>query len=49
VWFTHDETVVVVLLGFDKAPLGDVWYASAAVRGEAMVDQWIRQQKDGRA
>ena len=48
VWFPDDETAVVALMGFDKARLGDVWYSSAAIRGEAMVDQWLRD-KQGRS
>lgn len=39
-WFESDR--VVVALGFNKARLGDVWYASAATRAEALVDQWRR-------
>jgi hypothetical protein len=34
----------VALVGFDKKAIGDVFYASAAVRGEAMVDAWLRQK-----
>jgi hypothetical protein len=37
------------LVGFDKKQIGDVFYASAATRGEALVDQWIRQHGEGRA
>jgi len=32
-------------MGFDKARLGDVWYSGAAVRSEAMVDQWLREEQ----
>jgi len=32
---------------FDKARLGDVWYASAAAQSEAMVDQWLREHEGG--
>jgi hypothetical protein len=46
-WFTSDETVVVALVGFDKKSIGDVFYTSAAARGEALVDQWIRQHQGG--
>jgi hypothetical protein len=46
-WFTSDETVVVALVGFDKKLIGDVFYTSAAARGEALVDQWIRQHQGG--
>jgi hypothetical protein len=43
-WFPNDEEVVIALAGFDKKAIGDVFYASAAVRGEAMVDDWLRQK-----
>jgi len=43
VWFPSDGDVVVALLSFDKARLGDVWYDRAAIEGQALVDQWIRQ------
>ncbi len=43
-WFPSDEEVVIALVGFDKKAIGDVFYASAAVRGEAMVDAWLRQK-----
>ena len=46
-WFPSDETVVVALVGFDKKSIGDVFYTSAAARGEALVDQWIRQHQGG--
>jgi hypothetical protein len=42
VWFPDHEMVVIALMGFDKALWGDVWYSSAAVRCEAVVDQWLR-------
>jgi hypothetical protein len=35
---------VIALIGFDKKTIGDVFYASAAVRGEALVDAWLRQK-----
>ncbi len=43
-WFPTDQTVVVALVGFDKKTIGDVFYASAAVRGEALVDAWLRRK-----
>jgi hypothetical protein len=43
-WFRTSQNVVVALIGFDKKPIGDVFYASAAVRGEALVDTWLRQK-----
>lgn len=44
VWFPDKGRAVVALVGFDKAHLGDLWYTSATIRAEAMVDQWKRQQ-----
>lgn len=37
-WFPNDAEVVIALVGFDKKAIGDVFYASAVVRGEALVD-----------
>jgi hypothetical protein len=45
VWFPDADTVVIALVGFDKARHGDIWYTSAAVRAEGMVDQWLRAQR----
>lgn len=49
-WFPSDEEVVIALVGFDKKAIGDVFYASAAARGEALVDALLRQKgsSDGR-
>jgi hypothetical protein len=44
-WFPSDTEVVIALVGFDKKAIGDVFYASAAARGEAMVDAWLRQER----
>jgi hypothetical protein len=43
-WFPADDHVVLALIGFDKKTIGDVFYASAATRAEALVDAWLRQQ-----
>jgi hypothetical protein len=43
-WFPADDQVVIALIGFDKKAIGDVFYASAAARGEALVDAWLRQK-----
>ena len=43
-WFPADDEVVIALIGFDKKAIGDVFYASAAARGEALVDAWLRQK-----
>ena len=45
-WFESD-VLVVALVGFNKAKLGDVWYTSAAIRAEALVDQWRRTHRPG--
>ena len=37
---------MIVLVGFDKKAIGDVFYASAAIRGDALVDAWLRQKGD---
>ncbi|MDT3445961.1 MULTISPECIES: hypothetical protein [unclassified Pseudofrankia] len=46
-WFPEDDRVVLALIGFDKKPIGDVFYASASARGEALVDAWLRRQEGG--
>ena len=43
VFWVENDRVIVALVGFNKARLGDLWYTSAAVRAEALVDQWRRQ------
>ena len=43
-WLPADDEVVIALIGSDKKAIGDVFYASAAVRGEALVDAWLRQK-----
>ncbi len=43
-WFPANDQVVIALVGFDKKTIGDVFYASAAARGEALVDAWLRQK-----
>ena len=49
-WFLSEEEIVIALVGFDKKAIGDVFYASAAARGEALVDALLRQKgsSDGR-
>ena len=41
-WFPEAGTVVVALIGGDKASIGDLWYDSATPRAELAVDQWLR-------
>jgi hypothetical protein len=43
-WFPADGEVVIALIGFDKKTIGDVFYASATARGEALVEAWLRQK-----
>jgi hypothetical protein len=43
-WFPSDQEVVIALIGFDKKTIGDIFYASAAARGEALVDALLRQK-----
>jgi hypothetical protein len=44
--FPSEEEVVIALVGFDQKTIGDVFYASAVVRGEALVDAGLRQKGD---
>ena len=43
-WFPANDQIVLALVGFDKKSIGDVFYASAAARGEAIIDAWLRQK-----
>ena len=43
-WFPASNQVVLALVGFDKKPVGDVCCTSAAARGEAIADSWLRQK-----
>ena len=43
-WFSANDQIVLALVGFDKKSIGDVFYASAAARGEAIVDALLRQK-----
>lgn len=42
-WFTPSEVAVIALVAFDKVRHADEFYVSAAVRAEAMVDRWLRE------
>lgn len=44
-WFPDAKTVVVVLVGGDKGPIGDIWYGSAAERAERAIERWQREQE----
>jgi hypothetical protein len=35
---------VLAPVGFGKKSIGEVFYASAAARGEAIVNAWLRQK-----
>jgi hypothetical protein len=39
-----DDHAVLALVGFDKKAIGDLFYASTAARGEALVDAWLPQK-----
>jgi len=43
-WLPANDQVVLAPTGPDKKSIGDVFYASAAARGEAIVDAWLRQK-----
>jgi hypothetical protein len=43
-WLPANDQIVLALVGFDKKSIGDVFYTSAAARGEAIVDAWLRQK-----
>jgi hypothetical protein len=43
-WLPANDQVVLAPTSPDKKSIGDVFYASAAARGEAIVDAWLRQQ-----
>ena len=45
-WFPDPGTVVVALVGGDKATIGDVWYDSATPWAEAAIDQWHREHAE---
>lgn len=47
-WFPSDDQMVIALVGFDKKAIGDVFYASAAARGESLVDAWLRRKGEVR-
>jgi hypothetical protein len=42
VWFAPSGDVVVTATAFDKAAVGDVWYASAVTTANAVIDEWKR-------
>ena len=42
VWFAPSGDVVVTATAFDKAGVGDVWYASAVTTANAVIDEWKR-------
>lgn len=48
-FFPDKQTAVLALMGFNKHPVGDSWYSRAATEGQAMVDQYLREQEGGGA
>ncbi|ETA92393.1 hypothetical protein O982_23770 [Mycobacterium avium 10-5581] len=44
-WFPERQTAgVIVAFGGDKKKIGDAFYASAASRADAAIDQWLRER-----
>jgi len=47
VWFPSDDAaVVVVALGANKAPMGDIFYDGVANRADAEIDSWLREMEE---
>lgn len=44
-FFPDEGTVVLALMGFNKHPVGDSWYSRVAQEGQAIVDQYLREQQ----
>lgn len=48
-YFPDEQTVVLALLGFNKHPIGDVWYDRASQEAELLVDEYLRKRERGEA
>ena len=47
VWFPPDDVaVVVVALGNNKAPMGDIFYDGVANRADAAIDKWLKDTEE---
>lgn len=45
VWFPeHQAAGEIVAFGGDKKKIGDAFYASAAARADAAIEQWLRER-----
>lgn len=44
-YFPNKHSVVLAVMGFNKVPVGDIWYSRAAQEGQAVVDQYLREQQ----
>lgn len=49
VWFEQD-TVVIAVLGMDKARIGNVFYDRVGGRADSIIDLWkLRRAEEGRS
>lgn len=47
VWFPpNDAAVVVVALGANKAPMGDIFYDGVANRADAAINKWLQETEE---
>lgn len=47
VWFPPDDgAVVVVALGTNKAPIGDIFYDGVGNRADAAIDAWLQETEE---
>ena len=47
VWFPPDDAaVVIVALGANKAPMGDIFYDGVANRADAAIDKWLQETEE---
>ena len=46
VWFLPDNAVVVVAIGANKAPMGDIFYDGVANRADAAIDKWLQEMEE---
>ena len=47
VWFPPDDAeVVIVALGANKAPIGDIFYDGVANRADAAIERWLQETEE---
>lgn len=47
VWFPPDDAaVVIVAIGANKAPMGDIFYDGVANRADAAIDKWLKEMEE---